>query len=129
MGAIIRKFCRENPTERLGYQKDGINDIKKHRWYQGFDWEGLEARTLTPPIIPKSNPPTIHPISIVTHEKKMCPQTNFQDGIKIFKKRNSLFNHTVHNMYFYFIYLYYWLKIDMPNKKKSLFTTCVYVQY
>ena len=29
--AIIRKFCRENPTERLGYQKDGINDIKKHR--------------------------------------------------------------------------------------------------
>lgn len=50
---IIRKFCRENPTERLGYQKDGINDVKKHRWYQGFDWEGLEARTLTPPIIPK----------------------------------------------------------------------------
>jgi len=50
---IIRKFCRESPTERLGYQKDGINDIKKHRWYQGFDWEGLEARTLTPPIIPK----------------------------------------------------------------------------
>ena len=30
--AIIRKFCRENPTERLGYQKDGINDIKKHRY-------------------------------------------------------------------------------------------------
>ena len=28
---IIRKFCRENPTERLGYQKDGINDVKKHR--------------------------------------------------------------------------------------------------
>ena len=29
---IIRKFCRENPTERLGYQKDGINDVKKHRY-------------------------------------------------------------------------------------------------
>jgi len=50
---IIRKFCKENPTERLGYQKDGIQDIKKHRWYQGFDWEGLEARTLSPPILPK----------------------------------------------------------------------------
>ena len=50
---IIRKFCRENPTERLGYQKDGIQDIKKHRWYQGFDWEGLEARTLSPPLVPK----------------------------------------------------------------------------
>ena len=31
------------------------------RWYQGFDWEGLEARTLTPPIIPK-----------VRIEKKIC---------------------------------------------------------
>ncbi len=28
-------------------------DIKKHRWYQGFDWEGLERRTLPPPILPK----------------------------------------------------------------------------
>ena len=33
---IIRKFCRENPTERLGYQKDGINDVKKHRWLINF---------------------------------------------------------------------------------------------
>jgi hypothetical protein len=30
--AIVKRFCRENPSERLGYQKDGILDIKKHRW-------------------------------------------------------------------------------------------------
>lgn len=29
--AIIKRFCRENPAERLGYQKDGMLDIKKHR--------------------------------------------------------------------------------------------------
>ena len=51
--AIIKKFCKENPSERLGYQKDGILDIRKHRWYQGFDWDGLENRTLAPPILPK----------------------------------------------------------------------------
>ena len=51
--AIIKKFCKENPSERLGYQKDGILDIRKHRWYQGFDWDGLENRTLAPPIMPK----------------------------------------------------------------------------
>ena len=28
---IIKRFCRENPAERLGYQKDGINDVKNHR--------------------------------------------------------------------------------------------------
>jgi cGMP-dependent protein kinase len=29
--AIIKKFCKEAPSERLGYQKDGILDIRKHR--------------------------------------------------------------------------------------------------
>jgi len=49
---IMKKFCRDNPVERLGYQKDGIMDIKKHRWFQGFDWTGIENRTLAPPIVP-----------------------------------------------------------------------------
>ena len=31
---IMKRFCRENPAERLGYQKDGIKDIKKHKWFQ-----------------------------------------------------------------------------------------------
>jgi hypothetical protein len=30
----MKKFCRDNPAERLGYQKDGIQDIKKNRWFQ-----------------------------------------------------------------------------------------------
>ena len=30
----MKRFCRENPAERLGYQKDGIKDIKKHKWFQ-----------------------------------------------------------------------------------------------
>ena len=30
----MKRFCRENPVERLGYQKDGILDIKKHKWFQ-----------------------------------------------------------------------------------------------
>lgn len=51
--ALVKRFCRDNPAERLGYQKDGILDIKKHRWFQGFDWDGLEQRRLTPPIVPK----------------------------------------------------------------------------
>lgn len=50
---LMKRFCKENPVERIGYQKDGVLDIKKHRWFQGFDWEGLEGRSLTPPISPK----------------------------------------------------------------------------
>ncbi|XP_065911725.1 cGMP-dependent protein kinase 1-like isoform X3 [Dysidea avara] len=49
---LIKRLCRDNPAERLGYLKDGLKDIKRHRWFQGFDWDGLLSRTLVPPIIP-----------------------------------------------------------------------------
>lgn len=29
---LIKKLCRDNPAERLGYQKGGIEDIKKHEY-------------------------------------------------------------------------------------------------
>ena len=31
---------RDNSAERLGYQKGGIRDIQKHKWFDGFNWEG-----------------------------------------------------------------------------------------
>lgn len=49
--SLIKRLCRDSPSERLGYQKNGISDIKNHKWFQGFDWVGLKHRTLTPPII------------------------------------------------------------------------------
>ncbi|XP_065845118.1 cGMP-dependent protein kinase 1-like [Oscarella lobularis] len=49
---LIKRLCRENPAERLGNQKEGIHGIKKHRWFEGFDWEGLVKRSLEPPIKP-----------------------------------------------------------------------------
>ena len=74
---LMKRFCKDNPTERLGYQKSGILDIKKHKWFQverfkgfdgtpttttlysqGFDWSGLMARSLEPPILPVIHNPT-----------------------------------------------------------------------
>ena len=38
----MKRFCRDNPAERLGYQKDGIADIKKHKWFQvGYSFDSL----------------------------------------------------------------------------------------
>lgn len=29
--SLIKKLCRDAPSERLGYQRGGIQDIKKHK--------------------------------------------------------------------------------------------------
>lgn len=30
--SLIKRLCRDSPSERLGYQRGGIEDIKKHKW-------------------------------------------------------------------------------------------------
>uniref|UniRef100_A0A1A9WUS9 cGMP-dependent protein kinase n=1 Tax=Glossina brevipalpis TaxID=37001 RepID=A0A1A9WUS9_9MUSC len=49
---LIKKLCRDNPAERLGYQRGGISEIQKHKWFDGFYWWGLQNRSLEPPIKP-----------------------------------------------------------------------------
>ncbi|XP_040217999.1 cGMP-dependent protein kinase 1 isoform X2 [Rana temporaria] len=55
---LIKKLCRDNPSERLGNLKNGVKDIQKHKWFEGFNWEGLRKGTLTPPIVPSVSSPT-----------------------------------------------------------------------
>ncbi|XP_029962271.1 cGMP-dependent protein kinase 2 [Salarias fasciatus] len=47
---LIRRLCRLNPVDRLGNKKNGIIDIKKHKWFQGFNWEGLRRHKLQSPL-------------------------------------------------------------------------------
>lgn len=54
---LIKKLCRDNLSERLGYQRGGIEDIMKHKWFDGFNWIGLRSRTLPAPYVPKINSP------------------------------------------------------------------------
>ncbi|KAI9577962.1 cGMP-dependent protein kinase, isozyme 1 isoform X1 [Glossina fuscipes] len=55
---LIKKLCRDSPVERLGYQKGGIQDIKKHKWFLGFDWDGLQNQLLIPPFLRPVTCPT-----------------------------------------------------------------------
>ncbi|XP_071449257.1 cGMP-dependent protein kinase, isozyme 1 isoform X2 [Hetaerina americana] len=56
--SLVKRLCRDAPSERLGYQRGGIQDIKKHKWFQGFDWDGLRQRTLKAPIVQEVKSPT-----------------------------------------------------------------------
>ena len=31
------------------------NDIKRHRWFDGFDWDGVITRKMTPPRKPRDD--------------------------------------------------------------------------
>lgn len=55
---LIRKLCKENPIERLGYQRGGMKDIQKHKWFDGFSWDSFRNEELEAPYVPNLKSPT-----------------------------------------------------------------------
>nr|CDS25897.2 cGMP dependent protein kinase [Hymenolepis microstoma] len=54
---FIKRLCRNTPTERLGMGRQGIQEIRNQKYFQGFDWDGIRKRTLQSPFHPKINGP------------------------------------------------------------------------
>lgn len=50
---IVRKLLKINKSKRLGKAAGGAGSVMKHKWYSGFDWEGLLKRQLEVPIEPQ----------------------------------------------------------------------------
>ncbi|CAK9821940.1 cGMP-dependent protein kinase, isozyme 1 [Anthophora retusa] len=50
--SLIKKLLRLSPSERLGYQRNGIQDIRDHKWFGGFKWQALQRLALPAPIVP-----------------------------------------------------------------------------
>ncbi len=71
---LIRRLCKENPSERIGVQKNGYSDLKSHKWFSGFDWDNLIRRTIKPPIVPRLNSPTD------THYFDLTPDHSSKDA-------------------------------------------------
>jgi len=47
---FIATFLKVRPVKRLGMQPDALKLIRNRSFFKGFDWEMLQARTMTPPI-------------------------------------------------------------------------------
>ena len=47
---FTNRLIQRKPYKRLG--KQGIHELKNHSWFKGFDWKGLENKTIKPPFIP-----------------------------------------------------------------------------
>ena len=47
--SLIRQLLRKQPDTRAG---GSIENLKKHDWFSGFDWEALSSQSLVPPYTP-----------------------------------------------------------------------------
>jgi hypothetical protein len=53
--SLIKRLCRDAPTERLGYQRGGIQDIKKHKWVHTLQYMNEFSPDGTPFIVSVSS--------------------------------------------------------------------------
>lgn len=49
---LIKRLLTADRTKRLGNLKAGSDDIKKHKWFKGVDWQALLGRNIPAPIVP-----------------------------------------------------------------------------
>lgn len=50
--SLVKKFLVADLTKRYGCLKGGADYVKRHKWFQEFDFASVAARKATPPIIP-----------------------------------------------------------------------------
>lgn len=55
--SFITQLCCKSPPERLGNGKNGYQDIKSHKYFQGFEWDKLRKMKLKSPFAPKVKDP------------------------------------------------------------------------
>lgn len=51
--SLVKHLLVSDLTKRYGNLKRGVSDIKEHRWFGGFDWQGLFDKKKQPPYIPE----------------------------------------------------------------------------
>ncbi|XP_076233538.1 cGMP-dependent protein kinase 1 isoform X2 [Calliopsis andreniformis] len=49
---FVESLLQDNPIKRLGYLRNGVADIRSHRWFHGFNWRELQKQNMPSPIVP-----------------------------------------------------------------------------
>ena len=55
--SLVKHLLVADLTKRYGNMKGGVNDIKNHRFFSGFDWIRLVQKSLTMPYVPTIRSP------------------------------------------------------------------------
>jgi len=54
---LIKGLLAHEPSERLPMKPGGVENICKHSWYGGFDWQAFRNQEMEPPYKPKVTNP------------------------------------------------------------------------
>lgn len=58
---LIRSLLVKNPLKRLGMGLKGMEELRAHPWFKGFNWQALKAGTMPAPYVPRIlNPEDTH---------------------------------------------------------------------
>ena len=52
---LVERLLERKVTRRLGALAGKARDVKRHKWFDGFDWGALSSRKMTPPRLPKDD--------------------------------------------------------------------------
>nr|XP_020474444.1 serine/threonine-protein kinase N2-like isoform X2 [Monopterus albus] len=50
--SLIQKLLQKSPEKRLGAGVEDALEIKRHKFFQGMDWDALLAKKVKPPFLP-----------------------------------------------------------------------------
>lgn len=82
---LIKSLLVATPTERLPMKKGGSRNIRSHKWYAGFDWDGFEKTTMEPPYKPQVKSKTDIANFSVQKEDMPTRISYHDDGSGVFK--------------------------------------------
>jgi len=54
---LLRNLLQVDLTKRYGNLKNGVDDIKTHKWFSTTDWIAIYQRKVEPPFVPKTKGP------------------------------------------------------------------------
>lgn len=50
---MIERLLTQSAVERMGCLKNGVEDIRAHEFYSGFDWTAMQQFEMEAPWVPK----------------------------------------------------------------------------
>ena len=89
--SLVKKLTQSDLTKRYGNLKGGAGDVKNHKFFKDYDWEGLAGQRLQAAVIPQKDPSGLS-LQEVKIENKKIPEYNDNQKFPPIKAEKDPFN-------------------------------------